>query len=52
MYLENKTARRLPLAAEATASMSTFIKNPNPSDNNNNNKLQPQGHAENNKDRL
>jgi thaumarchaeosortase len=52
MYLENKTARRLPLAAEATASMSTFIKNPNPSDNNNNNKLQPQGHTENNKDRL
>jgi hypothetical protein len=52
MYLENKTARRLPLAAEATASMSTFIKNPNPSDSNNNNELQPQGHTENNKDRL
>jgi thaumarchaeosortase len=42
MYLESKTARRLSLAAEETASMSTSIKDPNSSDNNNNkNRLQP-----------
>ena len=52
LYLESKTALKFLLAAEATASMSTLIKNPNPSDNNNNNKLQPQGPTENNKDRF
>jgi thaumarchaeosortase len=40
MYLESKTARRLSLAAEETASMSTSLKDPNSSDNNNNNRLQ------------
>jgi thaumarchaeosortase len=52
MYLESKTALRFPLAAESTASMSTFIKNPNPSDNNNNNRLQSQGRTENNDDKF
>jgi thaumarchaeosortase len=52
MYLESKTALRFLLAAESTASMSTFIKNPNPSDNNSNNRLQSQGPTENNNDRL
>jgi thaumarchaeosortase len=51
MYLESKTALRFPLAAESTASMSTFIKNPNHSDNNNNNRLQSQGRTENNDDK-
>jgi thaumarchaeosortase len=52
MYVESKTALRFLLAAESTASMSTFIKNPNPSDNNSNNRLQSQGPTENNNDRL
>lgn len=52
MYLESKTALRFILAAESTASISTFIKNSNPSDNNSNNRLQSQGPTENNNDRL